>query len=61
MMSGMWPAGRLDAEAEAAFFEGVYAAGRFFKGQADVQKALEKLVAVLVPGGRARRAHGALR
>lgn len=41
---------RLDPEAEAAFFDGVEYAGRFFMGRADVRKALEKLVRLLEDG-----------
>jgi hypothetical protein len=37
----------LSEAAEARFWQGVTAAGRFFMGQADVQKALDKLVRLL--------------
>jgi hypothetical protein len=40
----MSPVSRLPDAAEARFWQGVREAGRFFMGQADVQKALEKLV-----------------
>jgi hypothetical protein len=44
MLSLMPPAGQLSDAAEERFWQGVQAAGRFFMGQADVQKALERLV-----------------
>ena len=37
----------LDEAAEARFWDGLEAAGRFFMGEADVQKALEKLARTL--------------
>ena len=43
-MSG---ASHLSDTAEARFWQGVQTAGRFFMGEADVQKALEKLVQLL--------------
>ncbi len=43
-MSG---ASHLSDTAEARFWQGVRTAGRFFMGEADVQKALEKLVQLL--------------
>ncbi len=43
-MSG---ASHLSDSAEARFWQGVRTAGRFFMGEADVQKALEKLVQLL--------------
>jgi hypothetical protein len=39
----MPPVSHLSHAAEARFWQGVQAAGRFFMGEADVQKALEKL------------------
>ncbi len=42
---------RLDSAAEAAFFAGVREAGRFFMGEADVQKALLKLARHLEDDG----------
>ena len=43
----MSSASHLSDEAEAQFWHGVRTAGRFFMGEADVQKALEQLVRVL--------------
>jgi hypothetical protein len=46
----LWPmssASHLSDAAEARFWRGVEAAGRFFMGEADVQKALEQLAHVL--------------
>lgn len=42
-----WGAGRLSAEAEARFIEGVSYCGKFFMGHAEAQKALYKLTAIL--------------
>jgi len=42
-----WGAGRLPAEAEARFIEGVEYCGRFFMGMAEAQRALYKLTAIL--------------
>src|SRR5262245_9913816 len=42
-----WGAGRLPAEAEARFIEGVEYCGRFFMGQAEAQQALYRLTAIL--------------
>jgi hypothetical protein len=39
--------GRLDPQAEAAFFAGADYAGRFFMGQSEVHKALQKLIRLL--------------
>ena len=44
LMSG---ASDLSDTAEARFWQGVHTAGRFFMGEADVQKALEQLVQLL--------------
>ena len=44
LMSG---ASDLSDTAEAQFWQGVHTAGRFFMGEADVQKALEQLVQLL--------------
>jgi hypothetical protein len=46
-----WGAGRLSAEAEARFIEGVDYCGRFFMGQADAQLALYRLAAILEAEG----------
>lgn len=46
-----WGAGRLSAEAEARFVAGVDECGRFFMGQADAQRALYKLTAILESEG----------
>lgn len=43
----MSSAGQLPDASEARFWQGVQTAGRFFVGEADVQKALEQLVRVL--------------
>jgi len=42
-----WGAGRLPAEAEARFVEGVDYCGRFFMGQAEAQLALYRLADIL--------------
>jgi hypothetical protein len=42
-----WGAGRLSAEAEARFIEGVEYCGRFFMGESEAHKALYKLTALL--------------
>jgi hypothetical protein len=44
-------ASHLSDTAEARFWQGVRTAGRFFMGEADVQKALEKLVQLLDANG----------
>jgi hypothetical protein len=44
---GSWGAGVLSPEAEARFVAGVAECGRFFMGEADAQKALYKLTAIL--------------
>jgi hypothetical protein len=46
-----WGAGRLAADAEARFVEGVAYCGRFFMGQAEAQLALYKLAAILEADG----------
>src|SRR5438477_12776074 len=46
-----WGAGRLPAEAEARFTEGVEYCGRFFMGQAEAQQALYRLAAILEADG----------
>jgi len=46
-----WGAGRVTAEAEARFVEGVAYCERFFMGQAEAQKALFKLTAILESEG----------
>jgi hypothetical protein len=46
----MPPVSHLSDAAEARFWQGVQAAGRFFMGEADVQKALEKLARELDDG-----------
>jgi hypothetical protein len=46
MLGGM-PRGRLTDAVEDRFWRGVQHAGRFFMGEADVQRALEKLVRTL--------------
>lgn len=46
-----WGAGRLSAEAEARFVEGVEYCGRFFMGMAEAQRALYKLTAILEAEG----------
>jgi hypothetical protein len=51
---------RLVPEAEAAFFDGVEYAGRFFMGRVDVRKALEKLVRLLEEGDIAYAIIGAM-
>ncbi|MEI7891744.1 MAG: hypothetical protein WCI05_01555 [Myxococcales bacterium] len=55
-----WGAGRLSAEAEARFVEGVAYCGRFFMGQADAQTALYKLTAILEAEGLPYAIIGAL-
>jgi hypothetical protein len=47
MLSGMARPTRLADDVEDRFWRGVHDAGRFFMGEADVQKALEKLVRTL--------------
>ncbi|MGH7284202.1 MAG: hypothetical protein ACRELY_21965 [Polyangiaceae bacterium] len=47
MTARNWGAGRLTAEAEARFIEGVEYCGRFFMGDSDAQQALYKLTAIL--------------
>jgi hypothetical protein len=42
-----WGAGRLPAESEARFAEGVAYCGRFFMGEAEAQRALYRLTAIL--------------
>src|SRR5688572_23310881 len=44
---GAWGAGRLSADAEERFEQGVDYCGRFFMGQAEAQLALYKLTALL--------------
>src|SRR5437016_3295027 len=46
-----WGAGRLSAEDEARFIEGVEYCGRFFMGQAEAQQALYRLAAILEADG----------
>jgi hypothetical protein len=46
-----WGAGVLDAEAQARFVEGVAYCERFFMGEAEAQKALYKLTAILESDG----------
>jgi hypothetical protein len=46
-----WGAGRLAAESEARFVEGVDYCGRFFMGQAEAQLALYRLAAILEAEG----------
>jgi hypothetical protein len=46
-----WGAGRMAPEAEARFIAGVEQCGRFFMDQADAQKALYKLTAILEAEG----------
>jgi hypothetical protein len=46
----MPPVSHLSDAAEARFWKGVQAAGRFFMGEADVQRALEKLARELDEG-----------
>jgi hypothetical protein len=46
-----WEAGRLSAEAEARFIEGVAYCGRFFVGTAEAQKALYRLTGILEAEG----------
>ena len=46
-----WGAGRVTAEAEARFLEGVAYCERFFMGQGEAQKALLKLTAILESEG----------
>jgi hypothetical protein len=46
-----WGAGRLPADAEARFNEGVAYCARFFMGQAEAQLALDKLTAILEADG----------
>jgi hypothetical protein len=48
---GPWGAGPLPAEAEARFVEGVDYCGRFFMGQAEAQRALDKLTRLLEADG----------
>lgn len=47
MLDCVSPSNPLSDAAEQQFWQGVATAGRFFMGQADVQKALEKLVRTL--------------
>src|SRR3990172_5725904 len=49
--SSTWGAGRLSAEAEARFLEGAVYCERFFMGEAEVHKALLKLVRILEEEG----------
>ncbi len=51
IIPAVWGAGRLSAEAEARFIEGVEYCGRFFVGMADAQRALYKLTAILEAEG----------
>jgi hypothetical protein len=44
MIGAMSRSGQLAVAAEERFWRGVRAAGRFFMGTADVQKALDQLV-----------------
>jgi len=46
-----WGAGRLSPAAEARFIEGVEYCGRFFMGEAEAQRALYKLAALLEAEG----------
>ena len=55
-----WGAGRVTAEAEARFVEGVAYCERFFMGQAEAQKALYKLTAILESEGTPYAVIGAL-
>ncbi len=55
-----WGAGRLTAEAEARFVSGVAYCERFFMGQAEAQKALYKLTAILESEGTPYVVIGAL-
>jgi hypothetical protein len=57
---GNWGAGPLAAEAEARFVAGVEYCGRFFMDQADAQKALYKLAAILEAEGLPYAIIGAL-
>lgn len=55
-----WGVGRVSAEAEARFVEGVAYCERFFMGQAEAQKALFKLTAILESDGIPYAVIGAL-
>jgi hypothetical protein len=55
-----WGAGRVTAEAEARFVEGVAYCERFFMGQAGPQKALYRLTAILESEGTPYAVIGAL-
>jgi hypothetical protein len=55
-----WGAGRLTAEEQARFVEGVAYCERFFMGQAEAQKALYKLTAILESEGIPYAVIGAL-
>src|SRR6266511_1001694 len=46
-----WGGGRLAEDAEARFVEGADYCGRFFMGQADAQRALYKVTAILEADG----------
>jgi hypothetical protein len=46
-----WGAGRLSADAESRFIEGVEYCGRFFMGQAEAQQALYRLISILEAEG----------
>jgi len=55
-----WGVGRVTAEAEARFVEGLAYCERFFMGQAEAQKALYKLTAILESEGIPYAVIGAL-
>jgi len=58
--SARWGVGRVTAEAETRFVEGVAYCERFFMGQAEAQKALFKLTAILESEGIPYAVIGAL-
>src|SRR5438552_18718981 len=51
LVTRTWGAGPLSKEAEARFIEGVEYCGRFFMGQAEAQKTLYRLTAILESEG----------
>jgi hypothetical protein len=55
-----WGAGRMSAQAQARFAEGLDYCGRFFMGQAEAQQALYKLTALLEADGLPYAIIGAL-
>ncbi|MBI4955251.1 MAG: hypothetical protein HY908_24725 [Myxococcales bacterium] len=55
-----WGAGRLPAEQERRFVEGVEDCGRFFMGAAEAQRALYRRVAILEAEGLPHAVIGAL-